>query len=414
MAESVEELRIHGFRWPLHPLQVVSLVVFGTDFVVYLTLCVPMIETVLAQVLVTCFFLISVGFLVVSTFRATKCNPIDPFVLRDESEFKDEELEELPFCGLCATTVQARSKHCRACNKCVASFDHHCMWLNNCIGGDNYYAFFVSISSVAVMIGVVLGTILYQFIDYFTNEAFESRLEASPVHSGLSMEAFLVTLIAMSFVNVPLWCLDMQLVLLHVYLMHQNLTTYEYIMNRRQQDEGTSKFRGLPRCMDWIVFSRCGQRRPKKKDKIEKIDETKPAPPDVEAGAQPPELETDRTLPAAPAEAPPGSTGSTEGDGVAAKHEAVTEAEEASLAGGPTDAETAPELVTVPVQADDKSARGLGVNSEVALVEQCEVASGPTVGVPQVGCGCDGSSTLSRDAPNGLERRFPSCSRLEF
>ncbi|CAE7361624.1 ZDHHC1 [Symbiodinium pilosum] len=323
MAESMEEVRINGFRWPLHPLQVVSWVVFGTDFVVYLVLCIPMIETVLWQVLVTSFFLTSVGFLVVSTFLATSCNPMDSYVLRDEAEFKDEELEELPYCGLCATTVQARSKHCRACNKCVSSFDHHCMWLNNCIGGDNYRAFFVSISSVAVMIGVVLGTILYQFIDFFTNEAFESRLQASAVHSGLSMEGFLATLIAMSFVNVPLWCLDMQLVLLHVYLMHQNLTTYEYIMNRRQQDdEGTSTFRGLPRCMDWIVFSRCGQRRPKKKDKIEKIDETKPAPPDVEVGSQPPELETDRTPPAAPAEAPPGFTASVEGDGFAAKQEA--------------------------------------------------------------------------------------------
>ncbi|CAE7638458.1 ZDHHC11 [Symbiodinium sp. CCMP2456] len=406
-----------------------------------------MIETVLAQVLVTCFFLVSVGFLVVSTFRATKCNPIDPFVLRDESEFKDEELEELPFCGLCATTVQARSKHCRACNKCVASFDHHCMWLNNCIGGDNYYAFFVSISSVGVMIGVVLGTILYQFIDYFTNEAFESRLEASPIHAGLSMESFLVTLIAMSFVNVPLWCLDMQLVFLHVYLMHQNLTTYEYIMNRRQQDAGTSKFRGLPRCMD-EVFSRCGQRRPKKKDKIEKIDETKPAPPDVETGAQPPELETDRTLPAAPAEAPPGSTGSTEGDGVAAKHEAVTEAEETSLAGGRTDTETAPEL-TVPVPTsesidkegtvqDDKSARGAWdlLCSRHLLSERHQVLvrtarwpwssnvklraclrSGPTVGIPQVGCGCDGSSVaqvLSQHSLHAATRftRTAICSRI--
>ena len=39
--------------------------------------------TVAGQVLVTSFFLISVGFLVVSTFIATSCNPMDHFVLRD-------------------------------------------------------------------------------------------------------------------------------------------------------------------------------------------------------------------------------------------------------------------------------------------------------------------------------------------
>ena len=69
----------------------------------YLVLCIPMIETVLWQalacncepvpcdrksqrlleVLVTSFFLTSVGFLVVSTFLATSCNPMDSYVLRD-------------------------------------------------------------------------------------------------------------------------------------------------------------------------------------------------------------------------------------------------------------------------------------------------------------------------------------------
>lgn len=222
-----ESVRVHGFRWPLHPLQVLSWVVFGGDVLVYLIICIPMIETVAAQVVVTSCFVISVIFLVVSTFIATKCDPMDPYVLRDESLFKEEELDELPYCGLCATTVQARSKHCRVCKKCVDCFDHHCMWLNNCIGGDNYRAFFVSISSVAVMIGIVLGTILYQIIDLATNEGFVLRLEASVVHQDLTKEAFLVILIVMSLVNVPLWVLDMQLVFLHTYLVHQNLTTYE-------------------------------------------------------------------------------------------------------------------------------------------------------------------------------------------
>mmetsp|Transcript_59806 Transcript_59806/g.107388 ORF Transcript_59806/g.107388 Transcript_59806/m.107388 type:complete len:249 (-) Transcript_59806:396-1142(-) len=244
------------------------------------------------------------------------------------------------------------------------------------------------------MIGIVLGTILYQFIDYFTGEDFELRLQESPVHSGLSMEAFLGTLIVMSIVNVPLWCLDMQLVFLHVYLMNQNLTTYEYIMNRKQQDEGISKFKGLPRCMDWIVFSRCGQKRRKKKDKIEKIDDTKPPPPDAEAGSQQPG-EPDRP---APAEAPPGST---ENDGSFIKQSEV----EAALAASPKELGEGKLSLEMPLEEHveaDKMTGGTGANSEVALVEQCEVASGPTVGVPQVGCGCDGSSSLShRDNSTG-------------
>ncbi|CAK0798808.1 unnamed protein product, partial [Prorocentrum cordatum] len=57
-------------------------------------------------------------------------------------------------------------------------------------------------------------------------------------------------------------------VVLHLFLMSQNLTTYEYIMNQRfpGEDGGTAgklrrHIRKLPSCMDWIVFSRCGRRR---------------------------------------------------------------------------------------------------------------------------------------------------------
>jgi len=356
----MEDARVHGFRWPLHPLQVVSWVVFGTDVVVYLVLCIPMIETLAAQVVVSVFFVLSVGSLVVSTFLATKCNPMDPYVLRDDSELKEEELDELPYCGLCNTTVQARSKHCRACNKCVASFDHHCMWLNNCIGGDNYRAFFVSISSVAVMIGIVVGTILYLIIDFATNEGFDLRLEASAIHTDLSREAFLGILIAMCCVNVPLWLLDMQLVVLHSYLMHQNLTTYEYITNKRQED-GSSRFRGLPRCMDWIVFSRCGRRK-KKKDAIQKLEEGKkeesaPVPEPERTGMQPPEETAEEPRVLVPAS-------------VMEVRQAEAKASRAGLTGEPTD--------------------------EADPTERCEVASSPTVGAV---CGCDGSASSRTKMP---------------
>ena len=56
----------------------------------YLIFCVPLLET-MPQVAVSVAFGLSVLVLVVSTFRATKCDPMDPFVLRDESQFKEED-----------------------------------------------------------------------------------------------------------------------------------------------------------------------------------------------------------------------------------------------------------------------------------------------------------------------------------
>lgn len=379
-----ESVRVHGFRWPLHPLQVLSWVVFGGDVLVYLIFCVPMIETVAAQVVVTSCFVISVIFLVVSTFIATKCDPMDPYVLRDESLFKEEELDELPYCGLCATTVQARSKHCRVCKKCVNSFDHHCMWLNNCIGGDNYRAFFVSISSVAVMIGIVLGTILYQIIDLATNEGFVLRLEASVIHQDLTKEAFLVILIAMSLVNVPLWVLDMQLVFLHTYLMHQNLTTYEYITNKRE-DSGPEgrRFKGLPGWMDWIVFSRCGRRR-KKKDKPPPAEEKKTSVPGEFMDSE--VVLADRTAVSAKVAGPPGCA-----------EEPPNEAAAPSAPPGSRHAE----LPLFSIQADTSNP-DLRADRDGREIEEVDPLDKSEKSSPiHVACGCDGSSALSNRDTDG-------------
>jgi len=302
-----EEVRQNGFRAPLHPLQVVSWVVFGTDVAVYLIVVMPMIELLVAKIAVLVIYIGAVATLVAATFVATSCNPVDPYIYIDDSELSPEELDELPYCGLCNSTVQARSKHCRACNKCVADFDHHCMWLNNCIGGENYRAFFTSICSVGVMIGIVLCTIMYLFVDYATNMTnFWLRMQESLIVGGLSMEGFLGILGVMCFVNIPLWVLDMQLVLLHTFLMHHNMTTFDYIMNKKNQEQeqedgegAASKFKALPKWMDWIVFARCGQKRRKKKDNIEQI---KP-PPDGEQDVEAAEISgqsDSRTGPARP------------------------------------------------------------------------------------------------------------------
>lgn len=293
-------MRTNGFERPFHPLQVLSWVVFGMDVLIYIVFCIPIIETAAAQGVVAVCFGISVIVLVYATAKATSTDPADPHVrIQDETQLRVQD--DMPYCTMCDRPVCNRSKHCRACNKCVDVFDHHCMWLNNCVGGPNYHYFFVTVSSVACMVGILLGTIVYLLIDYGVNPDFEARIQSVAPFASIPKEFFLGLLVAMAFVNCPLFVLDVQLVLLHTFLTSQNLTTYEYIMNKRSMNVGSDEERGrpgakataalgrkiktLPNCMDWIVFSRCGQKRRKKQNNtIERID-TLPGPEAPAEGA---------------------------------------------------------------------------------------------------------------------------------
>lgn len=324
-----EPIRLNGFERPFHPLQVLSWIVFGADVISFCVFVIPLIRAAIAKLAIATSFAISVGVLVLAAVKATGKDPADPHIRLQDMQLKNEDVECLPFCTMCNTSVFPSSKHCRACNKCINSFDHHCMWLNNCIGQRNYHAFTVCIGSVAVMTSIVLSTCAYLIKEYFDDEgALEPRLKEGFLVPGMPTEAVLGILIAISVVNLPLLTLDMQLVILHTFLASQNLTTYEYIMNKcsdeDEQEEAPShtecadpaasietpasssdapapgaaadavaaqsaaaaqsagtrqgwrRLKGmktLPRCMDWIVFVRCGRsRRSPKKDKIQNIE----------------------------------------------------------------------------------------------------------------------------------------------
>jgi len=295
-------MRVNGFGRPFHPLQVVSWVVFTMDVLVYAIVGLPLVEPLGAVAVVALVYGASVIIVVFATARATGCDPIDPRVRQAQGtpEREPEEIDDLPYCPICDVPVEPRSKHCRTCNKCVDVFDHHCMWLNNCIGRANYRAFFAAVLSVAVMTGVLLGTCAYLLADYIVDEeAFERRAQAVALFRTSPRQALLALIITLTFVNTPLFLLDTQLVVLHIFLMSQQLTTYEYIMNKQdradQHEEGAvngeagksgssgKKKRTLPRCMDWIVFCRWGQRRRRRQSRdirqISALEETTPAAP---------------------------------------------------------------------------------------------------------------------------------------
>lgn len=144
------------------------------------------------------------------------------------TDFKDKYKKELAensfrWCKYCKWYVSKSSKHCRACNRCTSNFDHHCKWLNNCVTKQNYPSFFI-------LICVTLTLLLYEItlgILMVTN-----KIDASN-HLFINFESmtFIYTLIALQtfvaiFFAIPL----AQLILFHIYLCKEGITTYEWVV----------------------------------------------------------------------------------------------------------------------------------------------------------------------------------------
>uniref|UniRef100_A0A0D9XIP7 S-acyltransferase n=1 Tax=Leersia perrieri TaxID=77586 RepID=A0A0D9XIP7_9ORYZ len=151
----------------------------------------------------------------------------------DHSSQQKSSEEGMFFCSLCEVEVLQHSKHCRVCDKCVDGFDHHCRWLNNCIGKRNYKRFFVLMAS-AVLLWLV--GILVLILCLMKRGEF-SRQIVSKLGSSFSTAAFVIvvmicTLLAM-VATIPLT----QLFCFHVLLIKKGISTYDYIVALREQEE---------------------------------------------------------------------------------------------------------------------------------------------------------------------------------
>ncbi|XP_047934667.2 palmitoyltransferase ZDHHC1 isoform X4 [Anser cygnoides] len=173
-------------------------------------------------------------------------------------------------CHVCDVNVSAKSKHCGTCNKCVCGFDHHCKWLNNCVGERNYWFFLNSVLSAILGLGLLLLVACYVFVEFFINpmmlrsdqhyEVLKNHtdvwfvfLPAAPVETGAP--AILVpagTFILLSLVTVFLLG---HLLTFHIYLMWNKLTTYEYILQQRPQQEAKEADKQLESCPSQVIPS---------------------------------------------------------------------------------------------------------------------------------------------------------------
>ncbi|CAA7019492.1 unnamed protein product [Microthlaspi erraticum] len=156
---------------------------------------------------------------------------------RDESSEQEMSEDGMFYCSLCEVEVFKYSKHCRVCDKCVDRFDHHCRWLNNCIGKRNYRKFFsLMISAIFLLIMQWSTGIFVLVLCLLRRNQFNADISLK-LGSSFSLVPFVIvvgvcTLLAM-LATLPL----AQLFFFHILLIKKGISTYDYIVALREQEQ---------------------------------------------------------------------------------------------------------------------------------------------------------------------------------
>jgi len=169
--------------------------------------------------------------LLVDGFLATISDPTDEMVYTKGRG--TENATYRAFCSICDCNVSLTAKHCGQCNRCVENFDHHCKWLNNCVGKSNYRLFALLIAVLELISGLVAIYAALLIINAFTDDDFKQRLEET--YSEGDFITVVTALALLFFANISVLLANGQLILLHIWLRHKGITTYDYIMLRRAQ-----------------------------------------------------------------------------------------------------------------------------------------------------------------------------------
>jgi palmitoyltransferase len=225
-----------------------SWLIFSGLTVLFYTILFPALPGNYAVALCLALFNVILAVTIVSAACATCINPLDDngrvegaraFEHETEAEQQRREAatpEGMRWCIYCTNHVHPRSKHCRACNKCVHEFDHHCMWLNTCVGSRNYWFFFAAISSVFLLMLTLVALCIWVLVESAVDDVVLTRVRdyGSPHLSVGGLRAAVCIGIVLSVVvalNVG------SLLRLHIYLLRRGISTYDLIVERRQEAE---------------------------------------------------------------------------------------------------------------------------------------------------------------------------------
>ncbi|XP_059423130.1 palmitoyltransferase ZDHHC11 [Carassius carassius] len=255
--------RINGWSLPLHFFQLLALIIYSFMAIVGFGIYVPLLP---APWSFAAYALMGAAFVLhlVTHMAAVTIDPADlsvrtrkdyssPMPVFDNT--KHQHVIHNLHCMLCEVDVGPKAKHCSSCNKCIADFDHHCKWLNNCVGGRNYWFFFITICSAVVGKMLLVLVVLFVFIEHYVNPSvLRTAPQFQTVKGNVSWLVFLptapletssISLLALAFITVLLalaaLLLLCHLLCFHIYLLSQGISTYEYIIRKRQSPNAKEK-----------------------------------------------------------------------------------------------------------------------------------------------------------------------------
>ncbi|KAG4110966.1 hypothetical protein ERO13_D13G078700v2 [Gossypium hirsutum] len=155
----------------------------------------------------------------------------------EESSEQQMSEDGMFYCSLCEVEVFKYSKHCRVCDKCVDRFDHHCRWLNNCIGQRNYRQFFALMVSTLLLLILQWSTGILVLICCFIDRKQFSTDIATKLGSSFSLVPFVIVVALCTILAMVATLPIAQLLFFHILLMKKGISTYDYIIALREQEQ---------------------------------------------------------------------------------------------------------------------------------------------------------------------------------
>lgn len=154
---------------------------------------------------------------------------------QESSEHQTSE-DGMFYCSLCEVEVFKYSKHCRVCDKCVDRFDHHCRWLNNCIGKKNYERFFALMVSALLLLILQWSTGIVVMINLILDHKRFNVEIASKLGSSFTLAPYVTVVVVCTILAMIATLPLVQLFFFHILLIKKGISTYDYIIALREQE----------------------------------------------------------------------------------------------------------------------------------------------------------------------------------